>query len=110
MSTSMRFSIEEPGSGHNGSVDWLNATGNSHWKPQSTNLEVRHLSAYVMTLPMQAFRSSSTSESRSRGLGNSIVTHCWVVIFLLFKLFKAYSTLTCDCCCPRCAVLVINFI
>lgn len=83
MSTSIRFSIDAPGSGHKGSVDCDNATGRSHWKPLSTNLLVRLLRVYVMILPMQAFLSVSVSESWSKGLGNS---RSWTVFWVDFKI------------------------
>ena len=73
MSTSMRLSIDAPGSGHNGSVLCDRATGSSHWKPLSMNVDVSDCSVWVITLPMHVFLCSSVSVSCSKGLGIWIV-------------------------------------
>ena len=71
MSTSIRFSIDAPGSGQRGSVHWESATGSSHWKPRWTNSEVKFFRVCVITFPMADFLSISVSESCSRVFGSS---------------------------------------
>ena len=87
MSTSIRLSMDAPGSGQRGSVLCERATGRSHWKPLSMKVFVSDCRVWVMTLPMQAFLSSSVGDNWSRGLGRSASDMHGAVVSLTFILF-----------------------